>query len=512
MNDPQPLASSFGNRLKYFRLLRGLTQNDLAATIGLSVKQYGRIERGAASPPLAVVERLAEALKTVPFNLFLHDFPQPLDVHDTDAIRAACLPPGRLLCPSVRLAAWSLDGPCQPAAWSGSLYAMLGYAPLAVRPTLKRFLRHVDSAQSVAVASFFVAAKRMDDSGDQPGPSMLIHVTTRDNRQKTILLAALTLSDEARNGSKECPVLDARMIILLDVTECLALNRALACNQNELEAYVLKRNKELARAVTQYEQEAAQRIKTEQELRIFERMVHYSLDAQAYIDAAGVIRAVNTAYEGRSGLVRTRLSGRHYLEVMTERWGRRFVEQTVAPRLTNALAGMASSYRQWLDYPARGRRFIHVAYSPCFEDLDNLESPQAAVVGTVVTIHDLTEQEQARQNTERYKFAVDSSLAAMVMADTNMILTHVNPAFLECWGYASEDEILGRHASEFHCPLAPVDQAIAALHDTGRWQGMLRCKRKDGSLFTARTLTSAMRDGTGCLVGFTASFLAETSP
>ena len=75
MNDPQPLASSFGNRLKYFRLLRGLTQSDLAATIGLSVKQYGRIERGAASPPLAVVERLAEALKTVPFNLFLHDFP-----------------------------------------------------------------------------------------------------------------------------------------------------------------------------------------------------------------------------------------------------------------------------------------------------------------------------------------------------------------------------------------------------------------------------------------------------
>lgn len=507
------LACGLGNRLKYFRLLRGLTQTELAARIGLSVKQYGRMERGAASPPLAVLEKLAAALETVPFNLFLHDFPQPPALPDAEAdvVWAACLPSGLRLCPSARLAAWTLDGPCQPAAWSASLYVMLGYAPFAVKPTLKRFLRHVDPAQSNAAASFVVAAGRMNDPGAQPGPGMMIHVTTRDKRRKTLLLTALALGEAARNGPKECPVLNTRLIITLDVTECLALNRALAVNQNELEGYARERNRKLASAVERYEQEAAQRERAEQEWRIYERMVHHSLDAQAYVDAEGAIRAVNAEYESRSGMQRSRLVGRKYIEVMAERFGTAFVEQTVAPRLAKALSGAVASYRQWLDYPSGGRRFLRIAYSPCLGPLDGPEVFRRHVAGAVVTIHDLTELEQARQSLEIYKFAVDSSLTPMVMADTANTLTHVNPAFLQCWGYAAENEVLGRHASDFHCPLESVDQVVAALHGAGRWQGMLRCKRKDGTLFTARTLTSAVRDESGCLVGFTASFLAETS-
>ena len=58
----QSLAVTFGQRLRHVRRLAALTQAALAERAGISLPHLNKIERGAATPSLAVVGALAEAL------------------------------------------------------------------------------------------------------------------------------------------------------------------------------------------------------------------------------------------------------------------------------------------------------------------------------------------------------------------------------------------------------------------------------------------------------------------
>ncbi len=52
----------FGRHLKYFRELRGYTQEELAEMVGMSPNYYGSIERGKQMPTVHYLFRLANAL------------------------------------------------------------------------------------------------------------------------------------------------------------------------------------------------------------------------------------------------------------------------------------------------------------------------------------------------------------------------------------------------------------------------------------------------------------------
>ena len=64
------LRVRFGQRLKYLRMARGLTQELLAEKTGLSVDFIGMIERGERAPSFETLEILAKALKVVVADLF----------------------------------------------------------------------------------------------------------------------------------------------------------------------------------------------------------------------------------------------------------------------------------------------------------------------------------------------------------------------------------------------------------------------------------------------------------
>jgi len=59
--DPQ---ATLGRRLKHARLVRGLTLKALADSAGCSESMLSKVERGHASPSLAMLHRLAKVLKT----------------------------------------------------------------------------------------------------------------------------------------------------------------------------------------------------------------------------------------------------------------------------------------------------------------------------------------------------------------------------------------------------------------------------------------------------------------
>jgi transcriptional regulator with XRE-family HTH domain len=62
--------SIIGGNLRRFRKAQGLTQETLAADIGLDIRQLGRIERGQSFPSVGVLINLAEVLGVEPGEFF----------------------------------------------------------------------------------------------------------------------------------------------------------------------------------------------------------------------------------------------------------------------------------------------------------------------------------------------------------------------------------------------------------------------------------------------------------
>ena len=60
----------FGNNVKNYRLLKGLTQEQLAESISISAVQLGRIESGKNACGIQIVLKLCEALFVTPNDLF----------------------------------------------------------------------------------------------------------------------------------------------------------------------------------------------------------------------------------------------------------------------------------------------------------------------------------------------------------------------------------------------------------------------------------------------------------
>lgn len=64
---------NIGEKLKSYRLYRGMTQEDLASAAGINDKYYGRIERNESCPTLDKLAKLCKALRVEMVELFLFE-------------------------------------------------------------------------------------------------------------------------------------------------------------------------------------------------------------------------------------------------------------------------------------------------------------------------------------------------------------------------------------------------------------------------------------------------------
>ncbi|HUV38940.1 MAG TPA: helix-turn-helix transcriptional regulator [Planctomycetota bacterium] len=58
-----------GSRIRFHRVMRGLSQRDLAASLRMAPAQLSRYETGRTQPGLAVLDRIAKVLR-VPVSDF----------------------------------------------------------------------------------------------------------------------------------------------------------------------------------------------------------------------------------------------------------------------------------------------------------------------------------------------------------------------------------------------------------------------------------------------------------
>ncbi|TVQ98536.1 MAG: PAS domain S-box protein [Desulfovibrionales bacterium] len=481
---PAPnLMQTFGSRLRFLRTIKNLTQADLAEQLGVSVKHIGRVERGEASPSFALIQSLANVLETPALGFFLHlghatSCPDP-DCGPPDA--RSSTPLCKRLCFAHELGTWALENANQSSSWSSSLYIMLGHAPFSVKPSTSFFLKHVVPLQQPAAAEFLAAVTQ---SGQHCQP-LLVDIESKTGQHRKLTLKPET----SRTAHDQRPF---TQLIVQDISECAALNQAMALHQEKLENYVLARHQDLAMALDTVRQEAEQRAKAEQGLRVYEQMVNHAHDAQGFIDAEGKIIAVNKEYERLSGMAAQDVVGNKWTDYLIAYHGQEAFETTFKARVEEALYQRKEcSIQEWRTYKNGIRRFVHVIYTPCTDN--------EHLLGVVVTVHDLTDfmkmHERLGHQERMYRQMLETAGEAIVILDTSLRITYINPKTTSLLGY-DEDEFLGASAIQFVHP-ADIDHIHQQLADTlagdlSRFPA--RLVDKNGRVVWTQTTTTVMRD------------------
>lgn len=120
-------------------------------------------------------------------------------------------------------------------------------------------------------------------------------------------------------------------------------------------------------------------------------------------------------------------------------------------------------------------------------------------------LRDITERRQAEERRLLWSRVLEDSAEAIVIADADGRILTVNKAFTEMSGYGP-DEVLGtgpralldsgQHEEGFYQALQ------AAVARTGRWQGEVWNRRKNGEVFPAWLSITAVRDEQGTLTHY----------
>jgi PAS domain S-box-containing protein len=108
---------------------------------------------------------------------------------------------------------------------------------------------------------------------------------------------------------------------------------------------------------------------------------------------------------------------------------------------------------------------------------------------------------------ERSETILHSAADAILMANRELRVLYVNPAFATLTGYTAE-EVLGRRVDTIGAGIdsEQIQQSIAAALAEGKtWQGEVTAWRKDGRTYDAALTVAPVRDADGSLVGSVSS-------
>ena len=127
-----------------------------------------------------------------------------------------------------------------------------------------------------------------------------------------------------------------------------------------------------------------------------------------------------------------------------------------------------------------------------------------------VVLIDITQKKQIEESLWIKNRAFDVSITANSVANCDGVITELNDAFLQIWGYHEKSEVIGKPIMHF---LEDQKQAVAilrALMGAGFWEGDYDAKRKDGSTFVAHGLASILRDDSGHVIGYQSAVMDVT--
>jgi len=126
------------------------------------------------------------------------------------------------------------------------------------------------------------------------------------------------------------------------------------------------------------------------------------------------------------------------------------------------------------------------------------------------TVQDITKRKQVENELIVKAFAVTSAASGIAIANLDGIVTYVNLACLSMWDYEQEEEVLGKHASNFFADKNEFGVALKAVLKEGVSQGEAKARRSDGSTFDVLVLANLVADADGEPFCMMASFVDIT--
>jgi PAS domain S-box-containing protein/putative nucleotidyltransferase with HDIG domain len=99
---------------------------------------------------------------------------------------------------------------------------------------------------------------------------------------------------------------------------------------------------------------------------------------------------------------------------------------------------------------------------------------------------DIAEHKQIKKQLQVKDFAIQSSISSIAFADMKGKITYVNDALIKLLGYSGEDEVLGRHISEFAVSKEQIKDILSTLYSGEGYVGEGYALKKDGTTFIAQ--------------------------
>lgn len=124
------------------------------------------------------------------------------------------------------------------------------------------------------------------------------------------------------------------------------------------------------------------------------------------------------------------------------------------------------------------------------------------------TLQDITDRKRVDERLKLSAKVIENIVEGVVITDHNSVIQSVNPAFTEITGYREEEVIgkkpailrSGRHDARFY-------QAMwADLIETGRWEGEIWNRRKNGEVYPERLTITEIKDSSGDVTQYAAVF------
>ncbi len=75
-----------GEKIKYFRTSKGLSQKEIALNVGIDQAQYSRIESGKVEPTLSSLNKIAESLDIKISDLFNDELAIDINSYDKNVV------------------------------------------------------------------------------------------------------------------------------------------------------------------------------------------------------------------------------------------------------------------------------------------------------------------------------------------------------------------------------------------------------------------------------------------
>ncbi|GAB6060093.1 PAS domain S-box protein [Desulfonatronum parangueonense] len=375
---------SNGQRLKFHRSLRGLTQDRLAVRLETSKQHLGEVERGRCNPSLDLLAKACRELNIDPASLFV--------VRDGESDRPAG--DGALESQANRLVAaaatWSIDLADGRTVWSRAMYRLLGVIP-SRKPSLKLFLKRLREQDAKTFAAFHQKLLQ----GELPRP-MTCLLPRKNGRHRTLHVHADLLPGNVPGEiGRACAV-------FLDVTAGMAYHRHILERQESLQEIIEDKVRALTAAMVQTRKELELRTATEAVLRHSEathRAVAEDTPVMICRYTPDFLRDyVNKAYCDYFGASAESLRGTSMLEMIQEADRAAFIMNItrltpISPVMVNEYQVLAPGgelrWQRWTDRALFGDLGAVVAYQGVGEDITERRRVEDALRESLARYDDL---------------------------------------------------------------------------------------------------------------------------